>query len=136
MNINMYNSKIEKQKYNFMTQYEMKLRLDQGEDALDLSIEKWDRIYDALRLNESENKYDAVEVSYSETCALCKKYIINHQCMDCLYYGYYGAPCHRRSEHWGKWNGSSSLYSAKEMRDALIEIKHNPHKIIGVEYKR
>jgi hypothetical protein len=145
MNENMYKTETETEpKYNFMTQDEMELRLNQGEDTLDLSIEKWDRIYDALRLNERNSLTNAIDFSNSKTCALCKKYYFEDKyiddinlCDSCPYYIFYKVPCDNMRTgiigHWNIWRRDLSQNAAKEMRDALIEIKHNPHKIIGVE---
>jgi len=117
-----------------MTAKELRTRLDAGEDALDLSIEAWDRRAHWIRAGGNREKTNG-SVS---TCGLCVEvgYVpgMYHVCYhECQYGKYYGAPCHRDNQ--SALNEFSNLLedlltrndilacAAEKMRDELIAIK-------------
>jgi len=106
-----------------MTPVEMSIRLESGEDALDLSIEKWERI--ALwGLAGNSIFYKDYEAA---SCGLCHLYLYNslERCGKCPYYLYFGHACDEEDGHWADFHEKCDYDTAIAMRDALVEIKEN-----------
>ena len=118
-----------------MTRDEMVERLGNGEDALDLSIEKWERNIEWLKKGMP---FDEVPYGF-DTCALC--YTAGYRgggfaCTGCRYFAYYGEECWsdeqgpyaQFAEAIGNaWESPADLdmlcMYAEDMRDELLEIK-------------
>jgi hypothetical protein len=81
----------------FMTQQEVLDRLDAEENPLELSIEKWHRVAEQIRMKVSSNVLD-INIR-DDTCALCAHY--KHcGCADCAYFEYYDFACCDDMGHW------------------------------------
>ncbi len=108
--------------YNFMDREEMLRRLHAGEDALELSIEKWDRIVDSFRLYYGPRIWG--ETAGGGACAQCKEYNkeedIFKTCETCPYRKKYGHTCDNSTGHWRLFIMCPKEATAKGMRDALI----------------
>lgn len=119
---------------DLMSPFEMKSRLFSGEDPVDLSIEKWERILGWVKGNPDRG----LDLFFfnSESCALCEVY--ENDCLDiagyeCPLITYLGFACdlyHPDTNAQGPWAeffGSNSLElepvrrerAAKAMLDAL-----------------
>ena len=109
-----------------MTGRELKARLESGEDAFNLSIEKWERIRDLLK----ERNLSYIEIRnycYGNTCGLCE--IHDHNC-----YGHDGAldcplvsarfKCDNTYSPWHRFIRNPTWKNADKMVITLKEVKN------------
>lgn len=108
-----------------MTPIEVTERL-KTEDALDLSVEKWERIVAVLEKSDEYNPLSCTDVA-SETCALCRIHEGGfHGCPTCPYQKHYGFPCDSDDGSWSPlWDYpiGHALRKAKEMLDDLVQLR-------------
>ena len=70
---------------------EMRRRLEEGEDPLELSIEKWKDIVHHLEAINGFSEYDPSLEDGMDNCALCYAYNWgSHECEDCPVYHWTG----------------------------------------------
>jgi hypothetical protein len=115
-----------------MTHGEVERRLSLDHDPLDLSIEKWERLLEAVETGQKITRNDLWE----DTCALC---LItptggDPECEGCLYYEHWGQSCEASYSHFTRaWHSyfkpsKTSLLpkdAFREMIQALKEVKAN-----------
>jgi hypothetical protein len=113
-----------------MSRYEMIGRLRKGETAIDLSIEKWDRV--AMILSDPEAGIWGIETS-CDTCALCQLHMELQSCSECPYFLHFGHRCDDNG-HWNTFQERWDYDSAITMRDALKEVKaafeEHPYQVV------
>ena len=115
---------------SLMTREEMIERVEEGENPLELSIEKWKRV-EAVYLNRSldEDEFCA------ETCALCHGSA--DDCHDCPFFLTHGHPCDARQEDGSYyWQmaaedivGMKNRGHVRRMVEALEKIRGKTEKI-------
>lgn len=99
--------------------------------ALDLGIEKWDRI--ALRRKEYPDNENYELFISEDTCCLCRVFFIHgssNPCKDCPYALFHGMVCDSGNlkedlevGHWLKFRDNPTVSNAIAMRDALQAVK-------------
>lgn len=103
-----------------MTREEMLKKLDDGEDPLDISIEKWERLIKWMKLNP--NEYLDNSWFHAGTCALCEVYQVRkYGCSKCVI----GVTdcCLNENSTWEQFDDDQTVENAQEMFDVLKSAK-------------
>lgn len=105
-----------------MPREEMLKKLDDGEDPLDISIEKWERLIKWMKLNPDE--YPDSQWYHASTCALCEVHHVMYcddsysTCVldkvDC---------CYDKNSTWEQFDDEPSIENAHKMCDVLKSVK-------------
>ena len=101
---------------------------DKEKKLLQQSIDHWQE--DIINQFVGGNKPDKVGKYWTKSkkivrdrgvdCPLCQE--ANEECVDCVYYCFYGVQCDSEDGDWYKWNSCRSKVNAIAMRDALQNI--------------
>lgn len=103
---------------NWLSQEEIKRRAEiSEEEALDVSIEHWEQICEAIRMGESiSSHYGAYE------CGFCQRIIFNKEkkCEDCVLHESNSVAC---CQEWRAFDNNSTLPNAETMLNRLYQEK-------------
>lgn len=105
-----------------MTGKELAGRLSKGEDPLDLSIEKWERVVGEMQDGVSYNELLGMGSFGVMTCGIC---IISDDCSECPYHQYFDQVCFSKIHDapYGDFMESHHIDDAKRVIEALQQIK-------------
>ena len=113
------------EKPGLMTGEEMRTRLHKGENAIELSVEKWRRI---VQWHIKSGGMPDRELLKANSCALCERYYdgaydaLGNECEYCPYMIKYGIDCKDEDGHYKKYMHEPSEKTAREMYDALAAL--------------
>ena len=94
-------------------------RLEAGESAIDLSIEKWQDIVDALEKAVDIDQYDWTLELGASNCALCHQYTDDDDCCACPIYETTGKEC--EDTPYREWSDAEGERDLIAMREAAKE---------------